>query len=70
MNLSERFDEAIIFAARLHREQLRNGTEIPYLSHLMATAALVLEHGGDEDEATRLRHFKPDFGPFSSLIPF
>jgi len=51
LRLSERFDEAFAFAAQLHREQLRNGTGIPYLSHLMAASALVLEHGGDEDEA-------------------
>jgi (p)ppGpp synthase/HD superfamily hydrolase len=31
--------------------QLRKGTSIPYLSHLMAVSALVLEHGGDEEQA-------------------
>lgn len=48
--LSTRLSEAFAFAAQLHRGQLRNGTRIPYLSHLMATAALVLEHGGGEEE--------------------
>ena len=51
MTLSTRFDEALALAADLHREQKRNGTEIPYISHLMSVCALVLEHGGSEDQA-------------------
>jgi len=49
--LSTRFDEALGFAAELHRGQTRKGSDIPYLSHLLAVAALVIEHGGDEDQA-------------------
>ena len=49
--LSDRFDDALAFAARLHRAQTRKGTSIPYVSHLMAVSGLVLEHGGGEDEA-------------------
>jgi len=49
--LSARFEDALLFAARLHRDQVRKGSEIPYLSHLLGVAALVLEHGGSEDEA-------------------
>lgn len=48
--LSNRFDEAFQFAAEVHRHQKRKGTDIPYLTHLMAVAALVGEHGGDEDQ--------------------
>jgi (p)ppGpp synthase/HD superfamily hydrolase len=51
MELSARFDEALAMASSLHRTQHRKSTEIPYLSHLMAVAALVLENGGSEDEA-------------------
>jgi GTP pyrophosphokinase len=51
MPLSERFDQALAFAAELHRNQSRKGTKIPYVAHLLAVTALVLEHGGDEDEA-------------------
>jgi (p)ppGpp synthase/HD superfamily hydrolase len=40
----------LTFAERAHRAQTRKGTDIPYVSHLMAVAALVLEHGGDEDQ--------------------
>ncbi len=49
--LTERFDEAFRYAHRLHRAQTRKGTPIPYISHLMSVTALVIEHGGDEDQA-------------------
>lgn len=49
--LTKRFDEAFAFASDLHRGQLRKGTAIPYISHLMAVSALVLENAGDEDQA-------------------
>ncbi|MEX0710660.1 MAG: HD domain-containing protein [Chloroflexota bacterium] len=43
--------EALEAAAQLHATQLRKGTQIPYLAHLMATSAIALEYGADEDEA-------------------
>lgn len=49
--LTPRFDGALHHAARLHRSQTRKGTTTPYISHLMAVSALVLDHGGDEDQA-------------------
>ena len=49
--LSPRFGYALFYASQLHRDQLRKGTQIPYVSHLLAVTALVLEHGGTEDEA-------------------
>lgn len=49
--LSQRFEEAMVCAARLHARQKRKGTKAPYVSHLLGVASLVLEHGGDEDEA-------------------
>ena len=51
MTLSDRFDEALVFAARLHAAQKRKGTQIPYVAHLLSVAAIVLEDGGSEDEA-------------------
>jgi (p)ppGpp synthase/HD superfamily hydrolase len=47
--LTTRFDEAFRYAHGLHQNQLRKGTVIPYISHLMAVSALVVEHGGGED---------------------
>lgn len=49
--LGARFRDAFSLAAELHAEQKKKGTEVPYLAHLMAVASLVLEDGGDEDEA-------------------
>ena len=49
--LSARFEEALTWAVALHREQPRKGTGVPYVSHLLSVAALVLEHGGTEEQA-------------------
>jgi (p)ppGpp synthase/HD superfamily hydrolase len=49
--LSERFDEALEFASRIHRDQTRKATDIPYVGHLLSVAGLVLENGGDEVQA-------------------
>jgi GTP pyrophosphokinase len=49
--LSERFNDALVYAATLHRTQSRKGTPIPYVAHLLSVAALVIEHGGNEDQA-------------------
>ena len=51
MTLSPDFTEALAFATSLHNSQLRKGTQIPYMAHLLAVAGLVLEYGGTEDEA-------------------
>jgi GTP pyrophosphokinase len=51
MRLSSRFEEALVFAVRLHAEQTRKGSGIPYAAHLISVAALVLEYGGDEEMA-------------------
>ena len=61
MKLSERFDDAVAYANRVHGNQRRKGSEVPYLSHLLAVASLVLEYGGDEDEAiAALLHDAPE----------
>jgi (p)ppGpp synthase/HD superfamily hydrolase len=49
--LGPRFYDAVTYAGSLHGRQLRKGTTIPYLSHLLGVTAVVLEHGGDEDQA-------------------
>src|SRR5439155_24453621 len=40
-----------VFASHVHAAQVRKGTPVPYVAHLLAVAAIVLEHGGTEDEA-------------------
>jgi (p)ppGpp synthase/HD superfamily hydrolase len=49
--LSARFNEALDFAVSLHSRQIRKGSRVPYVSHLLAVCALVIEDGGTEDEA-------------------
>lgn len=46
-----RFADAVRFALEAHGEQKRKGTQVPYVSHLLQVAGLVLEHGGDADQA-------------------
>lgn len=75
--LTHRFDKALGYASEVHRMQIRKGTDIPYLSHLMGVSSLVLEYGGDEDQAIagllhdavedaggkrRLEHIRMEFG--------
>jgi GTP pyrophosphokinase len=76
--LGPRLQRAFRYAAEKHEGQSRKQTAVPYLSHLMAVASLVLEAGGDEDLAIaallhdvvedcggepRLRDVKKKFGP-------
>ncbi len=49
--LTQRFSAAVDYARVAHAGQFRRGTRIPYLYHLLAVASLVLEYGGDEDQA-------------------
>lgn len=49
--LSQRFIDAFVYAAELHATQVRKGAGVPYISHLMAVSAIVLENNGTEDEA-------------------
>jgi (p)ppGpp synthase/HD superfamily hydrolase len=49
--VTARFEDALVYAARAHAGQTKKGKTTPYVAHLMAVASLVLEDGGDEDEA-------------------
>jgi (p)ppGpp synthase/HD superfamily hydrolase len=49
--LGPRLQSAFRYAAEKHAGQTRKQTAVPYLSHLMAVASLVLEAGGDEEMA-------------------
>ena len=50
MAYSKRLDDALLAAVDLHRGQSRKGSNIPYITHLLAVAAIVGESGGTEDE--------------------
>jgi GTP pyrophosphokinase len=49
--LEDRFLEAFRFALDKHRTQRRKGSDVPYIAHLMGVTAIVLEAGGNEDQA-------------------
>ena len=42
------FDDALACASAIHRTQRRKGGAIPYVAHLLGTAAIALEMGADE----------------------
>ncbi|MFS8896904.1 HD domain-containing protein [Synechococcus sp. R3-13] len=68
--LTQRFVQAMHYAHRWHASQTRKGTGIPYLSHLLAVAAIALEHGADEDEAiAALLHDSLEDGPHNTGEP-
>ncbi|KUI22771.1 phosphohydrolase [Mycobacterium sp. GA-1285] len=49
--LGPKFQEALAFAAELHRTQTRKASEVPYVGHLLSVAGLVIEADGTETEA-------------------
>jgi (p)ppGpp synthase/HD superfamily hydrolase len=49
--LTHRFVDALGYAAELHLRQRRKGKGQPYVGHLLGVAAIVIQHGGGEDEA-------------------
>jgi hypothetical protein len=51
VTLGPRFDGAFLYASFAHRQQPRKGTPVPYLSHLLGVASIVLTYGGSEDQA-------------------
>ena len=48
---SRRYDQALLWAAQLHRNQFRKGKEVTYISHLISVSGLAWEDGGNEDQA-------------------
>jgi Guanosine polyphosphate pyrophosphohydrolases/synthetases len=50
-NLTRRFSEAVDYARIAHAAQVRKGSDIPYIYHLLGVASLVIEFGGSEDQA-------------------
>jgi (p)ppGpp synthase/HD superfamily hydrolase len=50
-SLTDRFDRALLYATHVHGGQVRKHTSIPYVAHLLAVSATVLEYGGSEEVA-------------------
>ena len=51
MKLSEKFEEALIYATRAHGGQTRKKTGIPFVAHILGVTAIALEYGANETEA-------------------
>src|SRR5438046_4395306 len=51
MKLSEKFEEALVYATRAHGDQMRKKTGIPYIAHILGVAAIALKCGANEAEA-------------------
>jgi (p)ppGpp synthase/HD superfamily hydrolase len=51
MMLSEKFEEALVYATRMHAGQTRKKTGIPYIGHILGVTAIALEYGAHETEA-------------------
>jgi (p)ppGpp synthase/HD superfamily hydrolase len=49
--LGHKFTRALEFACAAHADQTKKGTNTPYAAHLLGVASLVLEAGGDQNEA-------------------
>lgn len=61
MPYGEKIERALVYASRLHKDQYRKGTRIPYVTHLLAVASIVGENGGTEDEVVAaLLHDAPE----------
>ena len=50
MKLSEKFEEALIYAVRAHGNQTRKKTGIPFIAHILGVTAIALEYGANETE--------------------
>jgi (p)ppGpp synthase/HD superfamily hydrolase len=48
---TDRFSQALNWAEGMHRGSFRKDTSVPYISHLLAVSSLVMENGGDENQA-------------------
>ncbi len=48
---SSRYDAALSLAARAHRNQMRKGTDLPYIAHVVHVSVILIRHGFDEDLA-------------------
>jgi (p)ppGpp synthase/HD superfamily hydrolase len=48
---SPRYDAALALAARAHRNQVRKGTDLPYIAHPVHVSIILMRHGFSEDLA-------------------
>src|SRR5437667_5765811 len=51
MKISEKFEEALVYATQAHGNQVRKKTGIPFGAHILGVTAIALEYGANETEA-------------------
>jgi (p)ppGpp synthase/HD superfamily hydrolase len=51
VTLGPRFGRAVVWASARHAAQRKKGSDAPYVAHLLAVAAVVLDDGGNQREA-------------------
>lgn len=51
MKLSQKFEDALLYANRMHCGQTRKKTGVPYVGHILGVTAIALEYGANETEA-------------------
>lgn len=63
-----KFEEALSFVCRLHAEQTRKQTDIPYISHLIGVAGMVLEQDGHADLESAILEVQKDLFGSDRLV--
>lgn len=51
MTYSSQFEAGLVYAATVHAGQVRKKSGMPYIAHLLGVASIVMEYGGNEEEA-------------------
>jgi (p)ppGpp synthase/HD superfamily hydrolase len=51
VRLSRKFEQALVYATRIHGGQLRKKTRIPYIAHIIGVTAIAMEYGANETQA-------------------
>jgi GTP pyrophosphokinase len=51
MHYSQRFEQALLYAAQIHAHQERKGSGIPYIAHWLGVASIAMDCGAGENEA-------------------
>lgn len=51
MKLSEKFEQALLYATRAHSDQIRKKTGMPFVAHVLGVTAIAFEYGANETEA-------------------
>ncbi|CAC5344785.1 hypothetical protein PA905_30060 [Planktothrix agardhii CCAP 1459/11A] len=68
--LSDKFTAALVYATELHAKQIRKGSGVPYIAHLLGVASITLEYGANKEKFNKLVIPKPINILFNFKSPF